>query len=85
MENVSVNLNLKPYFQYITTLEGGDTLVTKDVAGSRISFVLLSDGERDLDGLEGSDGADGVVVAVDLNQDVGLGGSNNVALEHANI
>ena len=55
------------------------------LVSSRVSFVLLSKSERDLDGLEGGDCGDCVVVASVLNDDVGLGGGNDVALQHANI
>jgi hypothetical protein len=53
--------------------------------GSWVSLVLLTKSESNLDGLEGGVGRDGVVVAVGFNGDVGLGGSNDVSLDHANI
>ena len=62
----------------ISTYGGG-------LVSSGVSLVFLSQGEGDLDGLEGGDGGDGVVVAVGLDHDVRLGGSDHISLEHANI
>ena len=55
------------------------------LVGSGVGLVLLAKGEGNLNGLEGGDGGDSVVVAVDFDDNVGLGGSNDVALDHANI
>jgi len=51
---------------------------------SGISFVFLSKGESDLDGLEGGVGGDGVAVAIDLHGDVRLGVGNHISLDQAN-
>ncbi len=52
---------------------------------SRVSLILLAKGEGDGDVLDGGVGGHGVVVSVNHDGDVGLGGGNDVAFENANI
>ena len=53
--------------------------------GSRVQIELLLERKLCLDGLEGGDGRDDVIVAVDLHVDVRLGGHYGRSLDEADI
>ena len=49
----------------------------------QFNFILLVQGVRNFDALERGDGGQGVLVSINLNDEVWLGGSKNVSYSAA--